>query len=264
MNYVDDSYYSSPTYTPNPFTGNTPSGDVNFYENKSLVLTIQNQAFESSNSFISLHYSVQWKGHFETTWNLFNVDINPDTISDINVFPIGFSGDNGTFGSPATVPDVPNGGKIDFQVEAATGSWYTVPYYPHGYDSNGNPIGMPFGTTPVFNGTTSGWSNIATISIPDGSVTSYPNTGTPPISTQETPIPNPTPTPTVSPSTTSATSESSPAVPEFPTWIILALFAAVLLSTVFARKRITKTSSFKQKHWLSLFCITHNSLQSRF
>ena len=47
-----------------------------------------------------------------------------------------------------------------------------------------------------------------------------------------TPTSSPTATPTISPTST---------VPEFPTWIILPLFAvAIPLSTVFIRKRITK------------------------
>ncbi len=41
ISYIDSSYYSSPAYTPNPFTGTTPATSFNFYENKSIALTIQ-------------------------------------------------------------------------------------------------------------------------------------------------------------------------------------------------------------------------------
>jgi len=55
------------------------------------------------------------------------------------------------------------------------------------------------------------------------------------ISTTLTSYSNPTPTPT-------QISSPTPTVPEFPTWIILPLFAAImLLSTVFIRKIIPKT-----------------------
>ena len=50
-----------------------------------------------------------------------------------------------------------------------------------------------------------------------------------------TPSPTPTPTSTVSPT---ASPSPSPTIPEFPTWIILPLFAAIiLLSMVFIKKR---------------------------
>ena len=44
--------------------------------------------------------------------------------------------------------------------------------------------------------------------------------------------------------TSTQTPSPTPGIPEFPTWIILPLFAAVLLSTMFIRKRKPRISSF--------------------
>jgi hypothetical protein len=98
--------------------------------------------------------------------------------------------------------DIPEGGKVDFQVEAILGHnstyWYIQhPLYPE--------YGGLYQPAIAFD-STSGWSKTQTISIPDGKIT---------ISTS----PNPTPTPTV---------------PEFPfiSMALLPLFVAVFLISI--------------------------------
>ncbi|HKM59989.1 MAG TPA: hypothetical protein VJY36_03870 [Candidatus Bathyarchaeia archaeon] len=70
-----------------------------------------------------------------------------------------------------------------------------------------------------------------TTSLPSSVPTSASSTPTPT-------LPNENGAPNLTPNST-ATATSTPTVPEIPTWIILPLFAvAILLSTVFIRKRI--------------------------
>ncbi len=150
-----------------------------------------------------------------------NVDISPDTRYVYTKFYLSFSG-NGSLGSPAMIPSVPNGGKIDFQVQAIAGYYSTI-------YQNGMPI-------HVFHGSRSHWSDIQTMNIPDGSVTIYPNTGTPPESSQEGP------TPTISAS-------QPPTVPEFPSWASLLLVTSMVAAAgllVHCRKG---KQWFSQENW---------------
>ena len=80
----------------------------------------------------------------------------------------------------------------------------------YGRDSAISPL-APY----VIYGEASGWSNAETVNLP--------------ATASSSPSPTPTLTPTITPTST---------VPEFPTLIILTLFAAILLPIVFFRKRI--------------------------
>ena len=167
---------------------------------------------------MSLYYTIEAKGHFGDEWKQYPTNLEtgyPASSSDYTVLAFGFSSENETYKYDAVLDVVPSGGQVDFQMQAIIGYYTTVPNYIAGHS-------IPVGTKQVFTGETSKWSNSQTISIPDGSVS---------ISTS----PNQTNTPT-----------PSPTVPEFPTLIILPLFAlATLLSIVLVRKIPKNNSSFR-------------------
>ena len=194
LQYINSTYSVTTT---NPYTGVNTTQQI---DNSTIDFIIGNQPF-TPYSNIQLYYIIQEKGHFGGTWTQV-----PYTLTQSN-------SQHTTLLIPTS--NYPANSQLDFQVEAAIGHYTTVPYYPHGYDNNGNPIGMPFGTTKVFNGTQSGWSNTQTINLADGSVS---------IST------SPNPTTTTTPRSTSPTNSptSTPTVPEFPTIEIMLLFILIL------------------------------------
>lgn len=194
---------------------------ANSVQNDSIMLSIIYDQPESllnylSNNGRNLYYEVQWKGHFENSWQSYQAEsaytyinaIGAYSYADTTIF-FGFAGDNGSTTYNSTLDAVPNGGKIDFQVQAILGDYTNVPYYPPGDTS------IPMGRTDVFNAiTNSGWSNTQTISIPDGSVSN---------STSPNPTTSPTPT-------------TTPTVPEFP-FIAIPMLLSLLSVAVIVNLR---------------------------
>jgi len=174
---------------------------------------------------ISLFYKVSLKGHYSNEWNYYpntysgnnTAGYYPASSSDYTTMNLGFSSDNGSYLSIQIQENIPAGGQVDIQVQAALGYISTVPI-----------ISGPFqvGTGQVFSGLTSGWSNTQTITIPEPSTLVTPS-----------PIPseNIAPSPTGQPTPT-----SSPPVPEFPTWTPPATLALGVFSVAvaaFAKRR---------------------------
>jgi hypothetical protein len=184
--YVDHSYNVPVTHwtTTDPYTGeqiNHSSGGEHV-DNRTIDVTIKNQPFTpykdpSSNQTVYLYYNVRSKGHFED-WNTANSGHNQGglqaTTSTYTVvsFNIGYW-------------NVPQGGQIDFQVQASLS--YTANTYS-GSCFTGSQ------TTPVG---TSDWSAAQTLTI--GNPT--PSSSTPqPITTPNQPNPTFNPyLPTASP-----------------------------------------------------------------
>ena len=150
----------------NPYTGVNNTQQI---DNNTIDVVINNQPF-APYSNIQLYYNVQVKGHFE----------NNEQWTQVTNFPTQSNSEYTILSVPAN--NYPAGSELDFRVEASIGYFTTVPYYPPG-DTE-----IPYGTTQVFNGTESGWSNTQTLTIPASST-------------------SPTPT-----------------VPEFPSWAIPLLF----------------------------------------
>ncbi len=201
---VSNPYLIPQTNVTDPYTGQVTIYPSQIDENKSIVVTVKNQQFTSTQlsdgNWTQLYYNLRWEPHFvQNDWTYYPV-MPPANIpaseyisasqSDYTVIPIP------TMWLPATYS---NGTQIDFQVQALIG--YEEPIY-----ASGSIVAGSAGY--LFTGQSSDWSPSQTLVFGE------------PLTT------NPT---------------ATPAVPEFPTWIILPLFAlAILLSTVFIRKRIPK------------------------
>jgi len=207
LKYVNSSYSISTTST-NPYTGANVV-KTNTYINNTIEVVIENQPFDATQSvapqngapqngnitnltYLSLYYIVQEKGHFANQWNVGSPVLASN--SEYTTVNFGFTGENGSLGETLIAP-VPNGGQVDFQVEAVIG-WYGNIFQ----DENG----MIYDTPQFNNVTSSGWSNTLTITIPSGaasasisSTSSYPTLSPTAVSTANSTLTstNPTATP---------------------------------------------------------------------
>jgi hypothetical protein len=208
---IDSSHYIPASNSIDPYTGQTITHPSQHIEARTIEIRIKNEAFTSfevklgtSEWTASYQYNIRWKGHFEKDWH------------DIYGTSNGFLGredgsetvysNQGTYSSSEGLKmdaqgmytTFPPNSQLDFQVQAMIG-------FVH------REVSAIPGGGWIFTGQTSDWSNIQTISIPDGSVS---------ISTS--PTPNPTPT---------------PSVPEFSWLMILPLFIFMLSIAVMVRLR---------------------------
>ena len=222
VQYVVYASYVAPTYTISPYTGQNETissgGQVN---NETIEFTIKNQPFtpyiDSSGNYIALYYNFEYKGHFGSEWTPFPFGETGQgtwqstwregpsysaSKSDFTIISINFD--------YFYLESAPAGSQVDFQVQAVTGHINPITSGPIAGEGYYN-----------FTGQSSDWSNTKTVTINYGSNSTVSST-----STNQTISPPPTPTHPIS---------------EFSTWIILPLFAVImLLSIVFARKRPLK------------------------
>jgi hypothetical protein len=144
-----------------------------------------------------------------------------------------FEGDDQQYFSFVT--DIPEGGKVDFQIEAILGHNSTYWYIQH-------PLYPEYGglyQSAIAYDSTSGWSNTQTISIPDGKIT---------VSSSPNPTQSPTTTSTTTSSTTSPdTNSDSTGSITLPLNIFVAIIAVTavvvaiavaLLALTFRRRRV--------------------------
>jgi hypothetical protein len=113
--------------------------------------------------------------------------------------------------------NLPSEGQIDIRVQALIG-------YPEIHSTSDHLDLYNQFAFFSFNGTTSDWSNMQTVNIPDDAVSAYNSQGT-------TPTPSTTTAPTPTPST-----------PELPILVILPLFLIMFLITIklFRKKQPSK------------------------
>jgi len=180
-----------------------PNFTIQIPNSNTIQLVIENQAFINTSSVNSVIYYYRVKPHNSDVWNEFE-DYTLQSNSDITIISI-----PPLPGMPSSIlstPQFDNITLIDFQVQAVTGfysiTWETgyVPGMPseQGYDQiTFNPA------------ESSDWSTTQTVTIPASFTSSN-------FSTLSS-----TPTPT-----------STPTVPEFPTLIILPLFAGVAIDCI--------------------------------
>ncbi len=203
--------------------------------NRTVQFTIVNQQFNpSTNSSDSqLYYHIRYKGHYGSTWS----DSSASQEENYVIFPDSFvyPASNSTYTnvllcdySVDTDPFsdlrlhfilLPEEGEIDFQIQALVGKT-TLQYsgvintvLQHNYYS--------------FTGQIGGWSDIQTISIPNGTVTITPYT-------------NPEPTPTLTTTTTQPTELSAtptPTVPEMHVLMILPLLVSIIFTALVVKLR---------------------------
>ena len=261
LKYVDNSYDVPPTYGIDPYTGKNVTIQAGYHvQNDSVEVIIKNQPFTSysyNGSRVELFYNIALKGHFENwasnNWNSQNINVQtydqypdwyyPTSNSDYSIITYGLGGDNGTdsaykyrsltYNTPPyygyydyTLGNISVGGQVDFAIQAIIGYSYQV------YE-NVTPavIALNHMETPyyfIFTGQSSAWTNVETITIPNGSVSTsaLPNS----VSSQ-TSLPTPTPT-----------------LPEFPWLAIFPLFVSLILIVMVLRYRksinLTKQTAY--------------------
>ena len=199
LKYVDNSYDVPPTYGIDPYTGKNVMTQAGYrIQNKSIEITIKNQPFTSyrneNNSLVGLWYYVLVKGHFQD-WYTGTPNVDRyiyRSNSEYTVIGCGLSGNNGSDPYRGNIWLYESGvisddAQIDFKIQALIGYKTQISRGPYAH---------PFGESYyyVFTGESSDWSNVQTISIPDGTIF----VSTPPTSTEAptaTPSQNPTATP---------------------------------------------------------------------
>jgi hypothetical protein len=169
---VDNSYDVSPTQTTDPYKGTITQ--LGYHVKKiDVELKIKNQQSQSK-----IIYNIRTKGHYEQGWKEWH------TYPYMTMCPEMTNGQYTTLTYTSDSFDVPDGGRVDFQVEAWSGAfsfqadtmWGEVTGEGKGYY--------------VFDGVSSGWSKTQTITIDknsNGISTQTPdNSETPSTSNQPT------------------------------------------------------------------------------
>jgi len=181
LKIVSHPYDVAPIYTTNPYTGETVLATRGYHvENKTIDVTIKNQFFSSYTTsdghYVNLCYNISIKPHYNDDWQYYPVMYGQIPLiaakSDYTVVAFGpnayTSYDDGV---PIATPyyfamSLPDSGQLDFRIEALIGYYTRVQEFW--------PIpGGPFYKYTFF-GKSSGWSNIQTITINDGSTTINP------------------------------------------------------------------------------------------
>jgi hypothetical protein len=234
---IKDSDYShtvQSTYGIDPYTGKSKIvSDSYRMADRQVQFTIPNQQYnriDSNGNHIQLYYYIRYKGHYGSTWSD-NTDYEDDVAEVFrlpkNAFreelliPANYSAyTNVVVHDPSFSASeeereglyyayLPEEGDVDFQVKALIGT--------PTLESNGM-TGTCFGFYYyTFSGQVGDWSEIQTISIPNGTTTSTPYTNV-----DSTPTSAATPTPTV---------------PEMPALMILPLFLATVAIALITRHR---------------------------
>jgi hypothetical protein len=152
VRYERSSYYVDPVYSTDRYTGETRQESPGYtVENNSIIVSITNQPFspttEPDGNVTSLSYNVRVKGHYEDFWTSLSGHVAASG-SGYTVVSYGVGGN----AADEILRNVPEGGELDFQVQACIG--YYTRTMPSCYQYN-----------DVFTGTTSGWSATQTIQI---------------------------------------------------------------------------------------------------
>jgi hypothetical protein len=154
---VDHSYDLPANYSINPYTGKRVTQPSIHYSWKTLDIAIANQNVDVNNSSNFLYYNVRCKGNFSEQWSdLLGPSgyLPQNSTGQQTVLSYGLVGQSQNF--PPTysgaVLNIPDGGTVDFQVEALVGHTYANASYL-------------IGPALLFNGTRSGWGNTQAITI---------------------------------------------------------------------------------------------------
>ena len=192
---ISNPYLVPQTNSTDPYTGQVTIYPSYINENKSIVVTVKNQQFVSTQlsagNWTNLYYNLRFEGHFiKNDWTYYPLAPESGYINasqmDYTVIPIP------TYLLPATYS---NGTQIDFQVQALIG--YDEPRYA-GFSTN-TPEPVPIFIGYNFTGESSDWSPSETLVFGE-------------------PL-NSTPTSSSSP---------TPTVPEVPSWTIPLLLSMML------------------------------------
>ena len=187
LKYSEHHSNTPATYSTNPYTGENITYPGNNYQWHTIDVTIKNQPFTSytfkdennATWAVTLYYNVRTKGHFSSIWTEFTPDYyiaqNSTRQYTVITFFVGAEGPNGDImtGENVLAAISPDGGMVDFQVEALIG------YVHPNLDAPAFSLAGGF-TPPVFNGAESNWSETQTVTIPNTSVSISTSTNTVP------------------------------------------------------------------------------------
>ena len=211
LKIVDSSYDVPTTYSIDPYTGENVTHPGYHVEKKTIQATIKNNLGAS-------YYNFRYKPHYIDEWSYYPFD--PDSSRGYNLYdaysvPCQADSDSDyTVISMTFLPmhAFPEGGQVDFQVQALFGNFDAIPY--------GHVQPLPAPTYDfIFTGTTSDWSETQTITFGE-SQTSTPSPAT-----------TPTPTPYNEPQQTDQTATIVGA------FIIMAVLGAGLSLLIYLIKR---------------------------
>ncbi|XHH09533.1 MAG: hypothetical protein ACFCUE_02585 [Candidatus Bathyarchaeia archaeon] len=167
--FIDASYDVPTTYSTDPYTGETVTHQGYHVQNRTLEVTIKNQpftAYEENGQIINFYLNIRIKGAHTKEWiNIYSPDRGYLTQSNSEYTKVAYSLDDNEF---PFWDNIPEGGTVDFQVEALVGSVHRS-YNPNATEQ----LDMyPY----VFTGKTSGWSNTHTVTVPKPAADPLPTT----------------------------------------------------------------------------------------
>jgi hypothetical protein len=245
VQYVVYTFYTTPTYTINPYNGQKETTSNGYtQENQTLEFTIKNQPLtaytDSSGNYIGLYYNFEVKGHFTDTWTQYpfastgqntwqstwrySSGIATPQVQNMGSPEYPASNSDYTYSSVDvqffSLQRVPANSQVDFQVQALIGH-----IDPITYQMNPSIGGDGYYS---FTGQASDWSTTQTITINlDSNSTVSSSSPNPTISATTTSAPASTPT-------SSPISTPTSAIPEFPSEILIITFliTATSLGTV--------------------------------
>lgn len=157
LKIVDSSYDVPTTYSIDPYTGENVTHPGYHVEKKTIQATIKNNLGAS-------YYNFRYKPHYIDEWSYYPFD--PDSSRGYNLYdaysvPCQADSDSDyTVISMTSLPmhAFPEGGQVDFQVQALFGNFDAIPY--------GHVQPLPAPTYDfIFTGTTSDWSETQTLTI---------------------------------------------------------------------------------------------------
>jgi len=163
LKFVAHPYDVPPTYTTNPYTGETTITSTGYHEeNKTIEVTIKNRPFtpytDKDGHKIELYYMIENKGRFDDTWSYWLSRDNPPPIQSNSEYTI-VSWLARVNGYP-----VPDNAQVDFRVRAVVG---------YAYDTvrESGSLAWMYGVSAwyVQSQASSDWSDTQTITITDSS-----------------------------------------------------------------------------------------------
>ncbi len=177
VNVVDHSYVVLASTSIDPYTGNQITHPSYKVENKTVDVSIRNQAFTSINvdgNTTGLFYIIRWKGHFENWTGYYegNDYFNINHVGDASrIWCIEASSSDYTVQSFSGFSDLPVGAEIDFQVRAVVGFNFLY------FGGHIQPIGNVFHYVHE-----SDWGNTQTITIVQSPTSPTPSPTVPELS----------------------------------------------------------------------------------
>ncbi len=236
VQYGDHPYDVPTTYTTDIYTGETITHQGYRVQNRTIDLIIKNQPFseygDGSGNVTGLYYNVRVKGHFggDSDWKYYP-EYKSFPASSGSYTTISFS-INGYAGDSSNTIYAPAEGKLDFQVQALVGYYFTewvsmnLPDHP-----------LAGGLANVFHGQKSDWSNIKILEA--GNPTTQPSTPTATVFPSPSPVQptlNPTGEPTSNPTEAPVQPNTQPDVLSGLSWehVALAGACAVIVALVVA------------------------------